>query len=94
MCSTPKRSVSCCNDSVGNRRRTQEAMMARDIAVAAVVAFSTGVMSGVLVTVIVAIRSDNRRDSVARQSLDVLERKVRRVIGAGHRNSAAHPDTW
>lgn len=32
--------------------------MARDLAVAAVVAFSTGVMSGVVVTTLVAIRSN------------------------------------
>jgi hypothetical protein len=77
-----------------DRRRTQEAMMARDLAVAAVVAFSTGVMSGVVVTTLVAIRSERGRDSLARQSLDLLERKVRRVIGIGHRGSAAHPDSW
>jgi hypothetical protein len=76
------------------RRRTQEATMARDIAVAAVVAFSTGVMSGVVVTTLAAIRSERRRDSLARQSLDLLERKVRRLIGTGHRSSAAHPDSW
>ena len=68
--------------------------MARDIAVAAVVAFSAGVMSGVVVTTMVAIRSGRRRDSLARQSLDLLERKVRRVIGAGQRGSAPHPDSW
>lgn len=68
--------------------------MARDIAVAAVVAFSTGVMSGVVVTTLVAIRSERRRDSLARQSLDLLERKVRRVIGIGHRGSTARPDGW
>ena len=68
--------------------------MARDIAVAAVVAFSTGVMSGVVVTTLMAIRSERRRDSLARQSLDLLERKVRRFIVAGHRGSAAHPDSW
>lgn len=68
--------------------------MARDIAVAAVVAFSTGVMSGVVVTTLVAIRSDRRRDSAAGQYLDLLERRVRRVIGIGHRGSAPHPDGW
>jgi hypothetical protein len=68
--------------------------MARDIVVAAVVAFSTGVMSGVVVTTLVAIRSERRRDSLARQSLDVIERKVRRVIGVGHRGSGADPDSW
>ena len=76
-----------------DRRRTQEAMMVRDIAVAAVIAFSTGVMSGVVVTTLVAIRSERRRDSLARQSLDLLERKVRRVMGIGHRGFAAHPDS-
>jgi hypothetical protein len=69
-------------------------MMARDIAVAAVVAFSTGVMSGVVVTTLLAIRSERRRDSLARQSLDLLERKVRRLIGTGHRGSAANSDGW
>jgi hypothetical protein len=68
--------------------------MARDIAVAAVVAFSTGVMCGVVVTTLVTIRSRRRRDSLATQSLDLLERKVRRLIGAGHRGSAADPDGW
>jgi hypothetical protein len=67
--------------------------MARDIAVAAVVAFSAGILSGVVVTTMVAIRSERRRDSLAGQSLDLLERKVRRVIGIGHRGSA-HPDSW
>jgi hypothetical protein len=69
-------------------------MMARDLAVAAVVAFSTGVMSGVVVTTLVAIRSERQRDSLARQSLDLLERKVRRLIGTGHRGSAANSDGW
>ena len=68
--------------------------MTRDIAVAALVAFSTGVMSGVVVTTLAAIRSERRRDSLAGQSLDLLERKVRRFIGAGHRGSAADPDGW
>jgi hypothetical protein len=69
-------------------------MMARDIVVAALVAFSTGVMSGVVVTTLLTIRSERRRDSLVGQSLDLLERKVRRVIGIGDRGSAAHPDTW
>lgn len=68
--------------------------MARDIVVAAVVAFSTGVMSGVVVTTLVAIRSERRRDSLARQSLDLLERRVRRLLGAGRRGSAANSDGW
>ena len=68
--------------------------MARDIAVAAVVAFSTGVMSGAIVTTLLAIRSERRHDSLVGQSLDLLERKVRRLIGAGHRGSAANPNSW
>ncbi|HEY0716795.1 MAG TPA: hypothetical protein VGD68_04200 [Streptosporangiaceae bacterium] len=66
--------------------------MARDIAVAAVVAFSTGVMSGVVVTAALAIRSRGRRDSVAGLSLDLLELKVRRLIGPSVHGSGAHPD--
>jgi hypothetical protein len=65
--------------------------MARDIAVAAVVAFSTGVMSGVIVTSMVAIRSERRSDSLARLHLGFLERKVRRVTGMGV-HSSAYPD--
>ena len=65
--------------------------MARDIAVAAVVAFSTGVMSGVIVTSMVAIRSERRSDSLARLYLGFLERKVRRLTGTGVRSSA-YPD--
>jgi hypothetical protein len=42
----------------------------------------------------VAIRSERRRDSLVGQSLDLLERKVRRVIGIGHRGSTARPDGW
>jgi hypothetical protein len=68
--------------------------MARDIAVAAVVAFSTGVMSGVIVTTLLAIRSERRHDSLVGQSLDLLGRKVLRLIGAGHRGSAANPNSW
>lgn len=65
--------------------------MARDIAVAAVVAFSTGVMSGVIVTSLVAIRSERRRDSLAGLYLGFLERKVRRLTGTSVRSSA-YPD--
>jgi hypothetical protein len=50
-------------------------MMARDIAVAALVAFSAGVMSGVVVTTALAIRSKGRRNSVAGLSLNLLELK-------------------
>ena len=66
--------------------------MARDIAVAAVVAFSTGVMSGVIVTSMVAIRPERRRDSLTQLYLGFLERKVRRFTGTGV-HSSAYPDT-
>ena len=36
--------------------------MARDLAIAAVLAFSTGVMSGVIITTLVAIRSERITD--------------------------------
>ncbi len=65
--------------------------MARDIAVAAMVAFSTGVMSGVIVTSMVAIRSERRRNSLAGLYLGFLERKVRRLTGTGV-HSSAYPD--
>jgi len=65
--------------------------MARDIAVAALVAFSTGVMSGVIVTSVLAIRSERRSDSLARLYLGFLERKVRRLTGTGV-HSSAYPD--
>jgi hypothetical protein len=65
--------------------------MARDIAVAALVAFSTGVMSGVVVTTALAIRSKGRRNSVVGLSLDLLELKVRRVIGPPVDGSSARP---
>jgi hypothetical protein len=69
----------------------QEAMMAGDIAVAAVV-FAAGVMSGVIVTIVVAIRQDRGRDSLPGQSLGLLERKARRVLNGGLAHPAAHPD--
>ncbi len=65
--------------------------MARDIAVAAVVAFSTGVMSGLIVTSMMAIRSERRRDSLAGLYLGFLERTVRRLTGTGV-HSSAYPD--
>ena len=68
-------------------------MMARDIAVAAAVAFSTGVMSGVVVTTALAIRSRGRRDSRVGLSLGLLELKVRRLIGPAARGSRAHRDS-
>jgi hypothetical protein len=65
--------------------------MAGDIAVAAVVAFSAGVMSGMVVTIVVAIRQDRRRDSSG-QSLQFLERTARRVPGVSARRPIVHPD--
>ena len=63
--------------------------MARDIAVAALVAFSAGVMSGVIVTTALAIRSKGRRNSVVGLSLDLLEFKVRRLMGTPVHGSRA-----
>jgi hypothetical protein len=63
--------------------------MARDIAVAALVAFSAGVVSGVIVTTALTIRSKGRRNSVVGLSLDLLELKVRRVIGSPVDGSSA-----
>jgi hypothetical protein len=68
-------------------------MMARDIAVAALAAFSTGVMSGVVVTTALAIRSKGRRNSVVGLSLDLLELKVRRLMGAPVHGSGARTDS-
>jgi hypothetical protein len=68
--------------------------MARDIAVAALVAFSTGVMSGVVVTTALAIRSKGRRNSVVGLSLDLLEHKVRRLMGTPPMHgSSARPNS-
>jgi len=66
--------------------------MARDVAVAALVAFVTGVVSGVVVTTALAIRSKGRRNSVVGLSLDLLELKVRRVIGTPVDGSSARPN--
>ena len=66
--------------------------MARDIAVAALVAFSAGVMSGVVVTTALAIRSKGRRNSVAGLSLDLLELKVRRLIAPPVDGFSARPN--
>jgi hypothetical protein len=71
----------------------QEAIMAGDIAMAAVVAFAAGIMFGMVVTIVVAIRQDRGRDSIAGQSLDLLERKARRILSSGFRHPAAHPDS-
>ena len=67
--------------------------MARDIAVAALVAFWTGVMSGVVVTTVLAIRSKGRRNSVVGLSLDLLELKVRRLMGTPVHGSSARTDS-
>ncbi len=67
--------------------------MARDIAVAALVAFSAGVMSGVIVTTALTIRSKGRRNSVVGLSLDLLEFKVRRLMGTPIHGSGTHPDS-
>jgi len=75
------------------RRPTQEAMMARDIAVAALVAFSAGVVSGVIVTTALTVRSKGRRNSVVGLSLDLLEIKVRRLMGASVHGSSARIDS-
>ena len=67
--------------------------MAGDIAMAAAVAFSAGVMSGMVVTIVVAIRQDRRRDSLSGQYLDFLERTARRVMGVSFRRPVVHPDS-
>lgn len=67
--------------------------MARDIAVAALVAFSAGVMSGVMVTTALTIRSKGRRNSVVGLSLDLLEFKVRRFMGAPVHGPRADSDS-
>jgi hypothetical protein len=66
--------------------------MARDIAVAALVAFSAGVMSGVIVTTALTIRTKGRRNSVIGLSLDLLELKVRRLMGTPIHGSSARID--
>jgi hypothetical protein len=65
-------------------------MMARDIAVAALVAFSSGVVSGVVVTTALVIRLKGRRTSSVGLSLDLLELKVRRLVGSSLDGSSAH----
>jgi hypothetical protein len=62
------------------------------IAVAAVVAFLTGVMTGVVVATALAIRSRGRRHSRVGLSLDLLELKVRRLMGPAVHGSSAHSD--
>jgi hypothetical protein len=67
-------------------------MMARDIAVAALIAFSAGLVSGVIVTTALTIRSKGRRNSVVGLSLDLLEVKVRRLMGTPVHGSSARID--
>jgi hypothetical protein len=67
-------------------------MMARDIAVAALVAFLTGVLSGVTVTTVLALRSRGRRNSGVGLLLDLLEIKVRQLMGTPVHGSSAHID--
>ena len=66
--------------------------MARDIAVAALVAFSAGVMSGVIVTTALAIRS---KGGVIPQSAcrSIPELRVRRLMGTSIHGSSADPDS-
>jgi len=66
--------------------------MTHDIAVAALVAFPAGVMSGVIVTTALAIRSKGRRNSTIGLSLDFLELKVRRLMGTPVHGSSARID--
>jgi hypothetical protein len=66
--------------------------MARDIAAAALIAFATGVISGVVVTTALTIRSKGRRNSVVGLSLDLLEIKVRRLMGTPVHGSSARID--
>jgi hypothetical protein len=68
-------------------------MVAHDIAVAALVAFSAGVMSGVIVTTALAIRSKGQRNSAVGLSLDLLELKVRRLMGTPVHGSSARQDS-
>ncbi len=67
--------------------------MARDIAVAAFVAFSAGLVSGVIVTTAMVLRSNGRRTSTVGLSLDLLEFKVRRLMGTPIHGSSAHQDS-
>jgi hypothetical protein len=90
---TATHSLSRCTSLADEHRRpTQEAMMARDIAVAALVAFSAGVMCGVIVTTMLVVRSKGRRNSTVGLSLDLLEIKLRRFMGSPVHGSSAHID--
>jgi hypothetical protein len=90
-----RRSLSPLKESNGaTLLATQETIMAGDIAVAAVAAFSVGVMSGMMVTIVVALRQDRGRTTLAGQSLQTLERHVRRALGVGGRGSAVRSDRF
>lgn len=67
--------------------------MAHDIAVAALIAFSAGVLSGVVVATAVVLRSRGRRNSTVGLSLDFLEFKVRHLMGTPIHGSSAHQDS-
>ena len=64
--------------------------MARDIAMAALIAFSSGVVSGVVVTTALVIRLKGRRNSSVGLSLDLLEFKLRRLVGSSVDGFSAH----
>ena len=66
--------------------------MARDIAVAALVAFSAGVLSGATATTVLALRSRGRRNSVVGLLLDLFEIRVRRLMRTPVHGSSAHID--
>jgi hypothetical protein len=67
--------------------------MAHDVALAALIAFSAGVLSGVIVTTVLVIRPEGRRRSMAGLSLDLLEIKVRRLMGTPVHGSSARIDS-
>jgi len=66
--------------------------MAGDVAMAAVVAFSVGVMSGMVATIVVALRQDRGLDSPPGQYLEFLDRAARRFVSTGLRQPTVHPD--
>ena len=67
--------------------------MAHDIAVAALIAFSAGVVSGVIVATALVLKSRGRRNSTVGLSLDLLEFRVRRLMGTPIHGSSAHQDS-
>jgi len=67
--------------------------MARDVTVAALLAFTSGVVSGIIVTTVLTVRCKGRRTSTIGVSLDLLEVKVRRLMGTPVHGSSAHVDS-